>query len=299
MKKQIISMALAAIISASAIAALTTSASAEWVDYNGKISYISDDTGETYVGWKTIGRNKYYFGRDGVMRTGWQSIGGKTYYFGRNGVMRTGWRKIGGNKYYFGTDGRMRTGWVRINGKRYYFNSKGVLTNSGSESATSSAQAVLTALKKELGSSYTCDKKCGSRELENIGFDMRYVESYAYECNSVSAINADVAIIVEVDSSYRNTAAELLQSYYEQIYNTMQMYNSDVYRVEQARIFSDGKYAALLILGDYGDWDQLEAEQASFAFGEALKVDRAWKKIFGSLPVNLAEIPEEGCQLND
>lgn len=173
MKKQIISIALAAMLSASAMPALAAPVSAEWVNNDGKYSYIDDNTGETYIGWKNIGKNRYYFGRDGIMRTGWQSIVGKTYYFGRNGAMRTGWRKINKNKYYFGTDGRMRTGWVSINGKNYYFDSKGVLNGSNADVNTNSAAGVLDTIKKELGSSYTCDNVCSRKNLENIGFDMR------------------------------------------------------------------------------------------------------------------------------
>lgn len=299
MNRKILSAVIAATLAFYAIPAASLNVSAEWVENDNGYSYVNDVTGEIYVGWKNIGKKRYYFGRDGIMRIGWQNIGGKTYYFGRNGVMRTGWRKIGGNQYYFDINGRMATGYVTIGGIRYYFDRNGVLNGNNSEKAELTAGGVLDRIKKELGSSYTCDNVCSRTDLENVGFDMRYIDSFAYENNAISSINADIAIIVKAKNGYADKAADIMQEYYEQIYNTMQLYSADLYRVEQARIFVSGDYAALLILGGYGDWEQTEEEQSEFAFSEAIKVDNAWKKIFGSIPENRAEIPEGvGSSLN-
>lgn len=299
MNRKFLSAVIAATLVFSVIPAASFNAAAEWVKNDSGYSYVNDATGETYVGWKNIGKKRYYFGRDGIMRIGWQNIGGKTYYFGRNGVMRTGWRKIGEKKYYFDSNGRMTTGYVTIGGIQYYFDRNGVLNGNNSEKTKLTASGVLDRIKTELGSSYTCDNICSRTDLENVGFDMRYIDSFAYENNAISAINADIAIVVKVKNGYADYAADILQSYYEQIYNTMQLYSADLYRVEQARIFVSGNYAALLILGDYGDWEQTEEEQSEFAFSEAIKVDNAWKKIFGNVPENRAEIPEGvGSSLN-
>ena len=273
---KIASVALAALLSVSSVTALAADASAEWIKNGSGYSYVDDSTGVYSTGWKTIGKKTYYFGSNGIMKTGWQIIDGNTFYFGKNGVMRTGRRKI--------------------NGRIYKFDKYGVLNGTGRTDPTSnnSAADVLYSLKSYLGSSYPCDNIHDSGDLENIGFDMKYVNSCAYEDDSISAINYDLAIVVNVKSSYVNTAVKLLQDYYQQILSVSKLYDADIYRVEQARIFSQDNYVALLILGDDGYSDSWsDDDKADYAFGEALKVDKAWKSIFGSTPENLAEIDED------
>ena len=60
----------------------------------------------------------------------------------------------------------------------------------------------------------------------------------------------------------------------------------------QARLFVNGNYVALLILGAEGDWEASDEEQAKFAAEEADKVDSAWSGIFGSAE-NSITIPED------
>ena len=267
------SIAIASLMSLSAMTSLAADASAQWVETDGKYSYTDDETGKTLTGWQDIDGSRYYLGKNGVRRTGWVKINGKTYYFGKNGKMRTGKRKIGSKVYDFGKDGVMKDAQSAV---KY------------------SASEVLSLMKKDLGSSYTCDNIHDSGDLENIGFDMKYVNSCAYEDDSISAINYDLAIVVNVKSSYVNTAVKLLQDYYQQILSVSKLYDADIYRVEQARIFSQDNYVALLILGDDGYSDSWsDDDKADYAFGEALKVDKAWKSIFGSTPENLAEIDED------
>lgn len=291
-KKRIASIALASILSVSATAALAVQVSAETTGETLTSSYYDN----TYTGWQKIGNRIYYFGSDGVVKTGWQKIGKKTYYFGSDGAMKTSWQTIGGNTYYFGRNGAMRTGKRRINGKIYRFDKYGVLNGNGKNDPqkNNSAAAVLDSIKSYLGSSYTCDNVRDSSDIENLGFDMRYVNSCVYEDNSVSAINYDIAIIVNVKNGYADKAVQILQDYYQQILGVSQLYDADIYRVEQARIFSQNNYVALLILGDdnYSDnWS--DDEKDDYAFGEAIKVDKAWKSVFGSTPDNLADIDED------
>ena len=53
----------------------------------------------------------------------------------------------------------------------------------------------------------------------------------------------------------------------------------NVAQVEQARLFVNGNYVALLILGQLPDEN---ADEAKLAQDEAAKVDAAWQDIFGS-----------------
>lgn len=290
-RSRIASIALASMLSISSTAALTAQVSAATTTET-----LTSGSYNTYTGWQKIGNKIYYFGTDGSVKTGWQKIGKKTYYFGSDGVMRTSWQTISGNTYYFGRNGVMRTGKRKINGKIYRFDKYGVLNGSGKSDPKSnnSAATVLDSIKSYLGSSYTCDNVHDSTDLENYGIDMRYVNSCVYEDNSVSAINYDIAIVLNVKSGYADKAVQILQDYYQQILSVSQLYDADIYRVEQARIFSQNNYVALLILGDNGYSDSWsDDDKADYAFGEALKVDKAWKSIFGSTPENLAEIDED------
>ena len=289
---KIASIALASILSVSSMAALTAQVSAETTSETLVGSYYDNSK----TGWQKIGRKIYYYGSDGVMCTGWQKIGSKTYLFGSDGAMKTGWQTIGGNTFYFGRNGVMRTGKRRINGQIYRFDKYGVLNGSGNYDPKSSnaASDVLYSIKSYLGSSYTCDNVHDSEDIKNLGFDMRYVNSCVYEDDSISAINYDLAIVVNVKDGYADKAVQILQDYYQQILSVSKLYDADVYRVEQARIFSQDNYVALLILGDnnYSDsWS--DDDKSDYAFAEALKVDKAWKSIFGSTPENLAEIDED------
>lgn len=76
------------------------------------------------------------------------------------------------------------------------------------------------------------------------------------------------------------------------------MYNMDLQKVLQARLFVNGNYAALLILGAQGDWEASDEVQAKFAAEEAAKVDEVWRGIFGSAD-NGITIPEEDDSNNN
>ena len=87
------SIAMASLMSLSAMTSLAADASAQWVETDGKYTYTDDETGKTLTGWQDIDGSRYYLGKNGVRRIGWVKINGKTYYFGKNGKMRTGKRK--------------------------------------------------------------------------------------------------------------------------------------------------------------------------------------------------------------
>ena len=73
--------------------------------------------------------------------------------------------------------------------------------------------------------------------------------------NSNSAINPSAAVILKAEAGYAHDDAELLQTGYEQLLSYSRMYNMDLQKVLQARLFVNGNYAALLILGAQGDWE--------------------------------------------
>ena len=171
--------------------------------------------------------------------------------------------------------------------------------SSGKTDVTMTAQEIMDTLKEKLGDSFGCDV---AEAEDNIGgywgLDMEQVESWASMSNSNSAVNSSYAVIVKVKDGYAQDVAALLQTGYEQILSYSRMYNMDLQKVLQARLFVNGNYVALLILGAEGDWEASDEEQAKFAAGEADKVDSAWKALFGSAS-NSIVIPAESASGNN
>ena len=158
---------------------------------------------------------------------------------------------------------------------------------------TMTAQEILESLKKSLGSSWTSDTAETEDRISSYwGLDMGQIESWAAECSSNSSLNMDCAVVLQVKDGYAQDAAALLQTGYEQTLNYARMYNMDLQRVLQARLFVNGNYVALIIEGEQGDWEAGDEEQAKFAAEEAAKVDEAWSGIFGSAE-NSITIPED------
>ena len=170
--------------------------------------------------------------------------------------------------------------------------------SSGKTDVTMTAQEIMDTLKEKLGDSFGCDV---AETEDNIGgywgLDMGQVESWASMSNSNSAINPSAAVILKVKDGYAQDAAALLQTGYEQILSYSRMYNMDLQKVLQARLFVNGNYAALLILGAQGDWEASDEVQAKFAAEEAAKVDAVWSGIFGSAD-NSITIPEDDGSSN-
>lgn len=165
--------------------------------------------------------------------------------------------------------------------------------NKGKTEVTMTAQEIMDTLKEKLGDSFGCDV---AETEDNIGgywgLDMGQVESWASMSNSNSAINPSAAVILKVKDGYAQDAAALLQTGYEQILSYSRMYNMDLQKVLQARLFVNGNYVALLILGATGDWQLSDEELARLAAEEAAKVDETWSGIFGSAD-NSITVPEE------
>lgn len=158
---------------------------------------------------------------------------------------------------------------------------------------TMTAQEVLDSLKDALGDSYTSDSaETEDRMSGYYGLDMSQIESWAAEGNSSSSLNMDCSVVLKAKEGYAQDAAALLQERFDQLCSYARMYNMDLQRVLQARLFVNGNYVALLVEGQQGDWQASEEDQAKFAADEAAKVDAAWSGIFGSAE-NTIVIPED------
>ena len=170
--------------------------------------------------------------------------------------------------------------------------------NDNNTEVTMTAQEIMDTLKEKLGDSFGCDVAESEDRMSGYwGLDMDKVEDWAAMGNSNSAINPSAAVILKVKDGYTQDAAALLQTGYEQILSYSRMYNMDLQKVLQARLFISGNYVALLILGATGDWQLSDEELARFAAEEAVKVDEAWSGIFGSAD-NSITIPEDDGSSN-
>ena len=170
--------------------------------------------------------------------------------------------------------------------------------NKGKTEVTMTAQEIMDTLKEKLGDSFGCDVAETEDNISGYwGLDMGQVESWASMSNSNSAVNSSYAVIVKVKDGYAQDAAALLQTGYEQILSYSRMYNMDLQKVLQARLFVNRNYVALLILGAQGDWEASDEVQAKFAAEEAAKVDAVWSGIFGSAD-NSITIPEDDGSSN-
>ena len=170
--------------------------------------------------------------------------------------------------------------------------------NTDTSAVTMTAQEILDALKKSLGDSYASDSAETETRMSGYwGLDMSQIESWAAESNSMSSLNMDCAVVLKVKDSYAEDAAKLLQQSYEQTLSYARMYDMDLQRVLQARLFVNGNYVALLVEGEQADWQASDEEQVKFAADEAAKVDAAWSAIFGTAE-NSIVIPEDSGNVN-
>lgn len=152
--------------------------------------------------------------------------------------------------------------------------------DSGNTTVDKTAQEVLDALKEKLGDSYGCDLAESEDRMTNYyGLDMSKIDSWAAESCENSALDPSTAVVLKVKDGYAQDAAALLQERYDQVLDYVRMYSMNVAQVEQARLFVNGNYVALLILGQLPDEN---ADEAKLAQDEAAKVDAAWQDIFGS-----------------
>ena len=153
--------------------------------------------------------------------------------------------------------------------------------DSGNTTVDKTAQEVLDALKEKLGDSYGCDLAEDEDHMTNYyGLDMSKIDSWAAESSENSALDPSTAVVLKVKDGYAEDAAALLQERDDQVLDYVRMYSMNVAQVEQARLFVNGNYVALLILGQTPD--ENTADEAKLAQDEAAKVDAAWQDIFDS-----------------
>lgn len=113
------------------------------------IRYFDRSTGYMYVGLKKQGGNLYYFDPKTGFRfnNGFKTVGKNTYYF-RYGRAVKGWLTLQGNKYYFSSEGIMyKNTTATLDGKKYKFSAKGIATEQSTATKTTKWQKLLARYK--------------------------------------------------------------------------------------------------------------------------------------------------------
>lgn len=145
------------------------------------------------------------------------------------------------------------------------------------------APEVLDRLKAALGDTYGCDTADDEEWMTNYyGLNMSRIDSWASESYSISSIDPSAAVVLRVRDGYAEDAAALLQERYEQVRDYSDLYSMNQAQVGQARLFVNGNYVALLILGQTPDTELDAAGESDWFLGEGKKVDAAWADIFGA-----------------
>lgn len=144
-----------------------------------------------------------------------------------------------------------------------------------------------------IGDNYLCDTDFEEDWFKNYyGFDMSQIDEYVAKQNSIGAVNPDTVIVLKVKDGYADTAVDLLNTAYAQQVSYIRQYPFGVQKVMNARIFKNGNYVIYALAGASYDGDDSE-EELKLAETEYAKIDAAVESVFGSVPENLAIIPED------
>ena len=121
--------------------------------------------------------------------------------------------------------------------------------------------------------------------------DLSRVKSYVAKQSEVVSVDVDTIVIAECEDGYADEAVAKLNEAYGRILSYIRQYPFGVAKVEGARLYKVGSTVMLIIAGASYDGEDSEAE-AKLANEEYQKIDEALKGLFGSLPQNLIQIPE-------
>lgn len=140
---------------------------------------------------------------------------------------------------------------------------------------------------------YLCDTDIDKDYLQNVyGLDLSKVESCVAKQNSIASVNPDTVIILKTKDGYADEAVKAINEGYSQIVDYIRQYPFGTAKVLNARLYQSGNYVMYIIAGAAYDGEDTEAEN-KLAVSEYAKIDDAVKGVFGTVPENLAVIPED------
>ena len=140
---------------------------------------------------------------------------------------------------------------------------------------------------------YLCDIEIEKDWLENsFQLDMSKVDSYVAKQNSIGSVNPDTVIVLKTKDGYADEAVKTINTYFAQVVSYIRQYPFGTAKVMNARLYQSGDYVIYIIAGASYDGEDSEAEN-KLAVSEYAKIDEAIKSVFGTLPKNLAVVPED------
>lgn len=162
------------------------------------------------------------------------------------------------------------------------------------QSATPSPKEIEAAIAKALGDGYLCTADVPDEEmgLSCIGWlDLTKVDEYVVKQPTIYA--QDAVGIVKCKEGYADEAAKILNDRFAQSISYIRQYPSDVAKVEGTRIYRVGDILMYITAGAPTTAEMSDEDAAKLAASEYEKIDNAVKELFGSLPENLAVMPED------
>ena len=157
-------------------------------------------------------------------------------------------------------------------------------------------KSIEEAIAEALGDGDLCTVDVPEDEfpMSAVGWlDQEKVKEYVMKRTEVPSVNVDVIAIAKVDPAYADEAVEIFNQALEQKVNYIRQYPFGVAKVEGARIYKVDDIVMFILAGARAEEDASEEETAKLAESEYAKIDDVIKSFFGSVPENLAVIPEE------
>lgn len=161
-------------------------------------------------------------------------------------------------------------------------------------STSLSPKDVEAAIAKALGYGYLCTADVPDDEigLSCIGWlDLTKIDEYVVKQPTIYA--QDTVGIVKCKDGYADEAAKIFNDRFAQSISYIRQYPFDVAKVEGTRIYKVGDIVMYITAGAAADEEMSDEDAAKLAAAEYEKIDNALKELFGSLPKNLAVIPED------
>lgn len=160
-------------------------------------------------------------------------------------------------------------------------------------STSLSPKDVEMAIAKALGNGYLCTADVLDDEigLSCIGWlDLTKIDEYVVKQPTIYA--QDTVGIVKCQEGYADEAAKIFNDRFAQSISYIRQYPFDVAKVEGTRIYKVGDIVMYITAGAAADAEMSDEDAAKLAAAEYEKIDSAIKDLFGTLPENLAVMPE-------
>ncbi len=154
-------------------------------------------------------------------------------------------------------------------------------------------QLLEAAISNALGDGYYCTSPVSEEELALSifnGLNLSKVESYVAKQTAESDAGKDMVAIFKCKRGYANQLPAILNSYYAQVVSNTMQSRHDVLKVNGTRIYRIGDTVMFILAGRSPKNGISTDEEAALAEAEYAKIDRAIKKLYGTVPENLAEI---------